>query len=109
VIPSYSLSLDSELSNDSLIEVYLIRDDNTLQNTNFVLDKASLAYSLGLPSIDFSLVDYSVKPNGDIYLLDAFKGIYIVNFLPNGEWLVKNIIDPKLGQAYAFGINSLIK
>lgn len=36
-------------------------------------------------------------PNGDIYLLDAFNGIYIINYLSNGEWLIKDRIDPKIG------------
>ncbi|CAK68643.1 unnamed protein product (macronuclear) [Paramecium tetraurelia] len=109
VTPAYAVSLDSELASDSLVEVYLISASGEPQNTNFVLDKAVLADTLGVPKIDFSLVDFSVQPNGDIYLLDAFNGLYIVKYLPNGEWEVQNIVYPRTGQAFAFSVNSFIK
>ncbi|CAD8121096.1 unnamed protein product [Paramecium sonneborni] len=107
--PAYSIRLDSELADDSLVEVYLMSESGEPQNTNFVLDKAVLAESLGVPSVNFSLVDYSVQPNGDIYLLDAYNGLYIVNYLPNGEWKIQNVIYPRTGQSFAFSVNSFIK
>lgn len=43
------------------------------------------------------LVDWRVMSNGDIYILDAQHGIFVVNFHPNGEWSVKERIATPVG------------
>jgi len=55
-------------------------------------------------------MDFSVEPNGDIYILDAYNGIYVLTINNGMEWVFKDwITTPFVAMAYAFDFNYLLK
>lgn len=54
-----------------------------------ILKKSTLASMVGADpaTFQFSLIDFSVEPNGDIYILDALNGIYVVTINAGLEWV----------------------
>lgn len=56
----------------------------------------------------FTLIDFKIMPNGDIYVLDAYNGIYIYFVNSKSELKFKKKIDIGMGLAYAFDVNNKI-
>ncbi|CAD8100479.1 unnamed protein product [Paramecium primaurelia] len=108
--PSYSILQDGSLSGDSLLEVFLLNDKGQPSNTGYVLDGVTMSWLLNKQyDFEFNIVDMKVLENGDIYLLDAQYGIFIVNFIPNGTFSLKKQIDTGMGFAYAFDRNIFLR
>ncbi|CAK61408.1 unnamed protein product (macronuclear) [Paramecium tetraurelia] len=107
---SYSMSKDGSLGGDSLLEVFLLNDKGQPSNTGYVLDGVTMALLLDkYYDFEFNIVDMKVLENGDIYLLDAQYDIFIVNFIPNGTFSLKNSIDTGMSFAYAFDRNIFLR
>ncbi|CAD8135600.1 unnamed protein product [Paramecium octaurelia] len=106
--------IQNKLDDDCELEVY--RFDNKFQLSNpapvAVLTKTVLAKLLGTSETTqkFYLIDFQLEPNGDIYVLDAFNGVYVLYFeSAQLEWKLKtHIRPPYLTPCYGFDFNYLI-
>ncbi|CAD8198558.1 unnamed protein product [Paramecium pentaurelia] len=108
--PSYSASQDGSISGDSLLEVFLLNNKGQPSNTGYVLDGLTMSLLLNKQyDFEFNIVDMKVLENGDIYLLDAQYGIYVVNYIPNGTFQLKKFIETGMGFAYAFDRNIFLR
>lgn len=47
-------------------------------------------------------------PNGDVYVLDAFNGIYVYYIKDDSSWKYKKKYDIGTEMAYAFDVNNKI-
>ncbi|CAD8127035.1 unnamed protein product [Paramecium sonneborni] len=102
-----------KLDDDCELEVY--KFDNKFNLTNpspvAVLTKKVLANLLGTSEAQqkFYLVDFQLEPDGSIYVLDAFNGVYVLYFeSANLEWKLKNHINPPyLTPCFGFDFNYL--
>lgn len=102
--PSYA---NSAAVNKSVVEVYALDADSKPFFVS-VLDAATLADILSLSKVEFNLVDIVIWGNGEIFLLDQFNGVYVVNFNGDGTWTYKWTL-PKYGaQAFAFAANIVV-
>ncbi|CAD8043968.1 unnamed protein product [Paramecium primaurelia] len=105
--------VQNKLDDDCELEVY--RFDNKFQLSNpapvAVLTKKVLANLLGTSeeTQKFYLIDFQLEPNGDIYVLDAFNGVYVLYFeSANLEWKLRTHIKPPyLTPCYGFDFNYL--
>ncbi|CAD8054089.1 unnamed protein product [Paramecium sonneborni] len=93
----------------SLIEVFQFKDGNISKDPWLTLDSESLAILLNQQStFNFVLLDMSVEPNGDLFILDSFNGIYVLKILQTQKWLVKQWSRLNYEeQIYAFDFNYL--
>ncbi|CAD8138366.1 unnamed protein product [Paramecium pentaurelia] len=93
----------------SLVEVFQVKDGNITVEPWLTLDSESLAILLNQQeTFNFVLLDMQVEPNGDIFILDSFNGIYVLKILQSQKWLVKEWSRLNFGQqVYAFDFNYL--
>lgn len=78
--PAYATNL-SGLDESSLLETYLIDIHDMPVQTPAVLDAATLAYLLGVSDpqyFKFSLIHFEAFPNGRVYVLDAYNGLFVL-------------------------------
>lgn len=69
---------------------------------NSYLDSATLAILVGTTkSYSFDLVDLQIDGDGHIFVLDAFNGLYILEWTADGIWHLVSHIPSKGGKAYA--------
>lgn len=73
---------------DSIIETFMVNSKGEAVNTGYVLDGTTMGLLLGDLNFQLRLVDWKVLGNGDIYILDAQHGIFVLNYHPNGEWSI---------------------
>ncbi|CAD8046821.1 unnamed protein product [Paramecium sonneborni] len=93
----------------SFIEVFQIKNGNITTDPWLTLDSESLATLLNQQStFNFVFLDMQIEPNGDIFILDSFNGIYVLKILQAQKWLVKEWSRLNYGQQiYAFDFNYL--
>ncbi|CAK72596.1 unnamed protein product (macronuclear) [Paramecium tetraurelia] len=93
----------------SLVEVFQVKDGNITVEPWLTLDSESLAILLNQQqTFNFVLLDMQVEPNGDLFILDSFNGIYVLKILQSQKWLVKEWSRLNFGeQIYAFDFNYL--
>ncbi|CAD8123506.1 unnamed protein product [Paramecium sonneborni] len=108
--PAYATE-KTGLDQSSLLEVFYIESDGT-PRLQSVLDAPTLGVITDVQNPEkfiFSLIDFKVFPNGLIYILTAKDGIYVLEFLGNGEFaFVERIVTSK-DQAYEFDVDYLLQ
>ena len=99
-VPSWA---SPETQGNSLIEVFALDSQNNPYKINSYLDSATLAILVGTTSKNYSfdLVDIQIDGDGHIYVLDAFNGLYILEWTADGIWKLFGHIPSKGGKAYA--------
>ncbi|CAD8104503.1 unnamed protein product [Paramecium primaurelia] len=105
VTPTYSLDPNQQLSGNSIVQVYALSDNYQPLPRNYILDNVTMAFLLGKPDFEFSIVDFEISFNGFIFLLDAQYGLFVVRFQPTGKWELFAQADFQLGRSFAFDID----
>ncbi|CAD8204674.1 unnamed protein product [Paramecium pentaurelia] len=103
----------TNLDGDCIIDLLKNNAQNEIVETDKHLDKKQLIQDLGIKPEDqenfkFTLIDFKIMPNGDIYILDAYNGIYIYFVNSKFEFKFKRKIDVGTDLAYAFDVNNKI-
>lgn len=99
------------LDSDCEIEVFRITGVTPSEKATLILDKNTLAgfVKRDPATFKFTLIDFQVEPNGDIYILDAYNGVFILTINAGMEWVYKDwIAAPYVALAYAFDFNYLL-
>ncbi|CAK57135.1 unnamed protein product (macronuclear) [Paramecium tetraurelia] len=102
------------LEQDSKINVFSFTSKFTLLQPTpvTVLTKTVLAKLLGVDEgkFTFQLVDLQIEANGRINVLDAFNGVYVLNFKEkNQEWQLENVITSVfVSTCFGFNIHNFI-
>ncbi|CAK84004.1 unnamed protein product (macronuclear) [Paramecium tetraurelia] len=108
--PAYATQ-STGLDVSSLLEVFYIDSEGT-PRLQSVLDAPTLGVITEVSNpekMSFSLIDFKVFPNGLVYILTARDGVYILEFLGNGEFgFIDRIVTSK-DQAYEFDVDYLLQ
>ncbi|CAD8135596.1 unnamed protein product [Paramecium octaurelia] len=94
--------LDTDCSIDLLIRL----DNGTMKDTS-VLDKTKISADTK-QTVNFTLIDFKVQPNGDVYILDADQGIYVYQVTEDGQWVYVKTIQTLNQKAYAFDVVEML-
>ncbi|CAK68644.1 unnamed protein product (macronuclear) [Paramecium tetraurelia] len=93
-----SITSEGQLAHKSYVELFQIQNDGPIHLAT--LDKAKLAEITFKQIDELNIVDFKIGLNGQIYLLDAKMGIFVVYF--DKVWKFSRFIEQKFGQAFAF-------
>lgn len=67
------------------MDVILRLENGTTYDTGYVLDKTRISTDTKR-TVNFTLIDFKIMPNGDVYILDAYEGIYVYRVTEIGDW-----------------------
>ncbi|CAD8136573.1 unnamed protein product [Paramecium octaurelia] len=94
------------LDNDCSIDLLMRNDDGIIKDTGNVLDKTRISTDVK-KTVNFTLIDFKVMPNGQVYILDQTEGIYVYKVTEEGDWkYVKTLQYNGKVKAYAFDVNN---
>ncbi|CAD8204678.1 unnamed protein product [Paramecium pentaurelia] len=98
-----------KLDKDCELEVFLIDIKSEVdQKYVAMLNVTILKTLLPEPVENFSLIDFQVEPNGELYVLDAFNGVYVLELTNTNQFkLLQHFENPSKEQIYAFDFNYL--
>ncbi|CAD8138370.1 unnamed protein product [Paramecium pentaurelia] len=97
-----STVLDSDCSIDLLIKT----DDGTIKDTGNILNKTRISADTQ-KTVNFTLIDFKIMPNGRVYILDQTEGIYVYKVTEEGDWkYVQTLSYNGKVKAYAFDVNN---
>ena len=54
------------------------------------------------------MVDWNLAPNGDLFILEANKGVIVVRFEDSGKWSLVKRIEMKDKNPFAITTNNLL-
>ncbi|CAD8043970.1 unnamed protein product [Paramecium primaurelia] len=94
------------LDNDCSIDLLIRLDNGTLKDTS-VLDKTKISEDTK-QTVNFTLIDFKVQPNGDVYILDADWGIYLYKVTEEGQWVYVKTIQTLNQKAYGFDVVEML-
>ncbi|CAD8054081.1 unnamed protein product [Paramecium sonneborni] len=101
-----------QLDDDCELEVYKFSNKKFSSTPVAYLTKIELAALLGTDPTKqkFSIIDFQLEPNGDIYVLDGENGVYVLKFTSQAlEWKLKEHISfPYITKSYGFDFNYLV-
>ncbi|CAK68655.1 unnamed protein product (macronuclear) [Paramecium tetraurelia] len=98
-----------KLDTDCELEVFLLNPKSE-EDQKYVamLNTTILKTLLPEPVDKFSLIDFQVEPNGELYVLDAFNGVYVLKLTNANQFqLRQHFENPSKEQIYAFDFNYL--
>ncbi|CAD8123508.1 unnamed protein product [Paramecium sonneborni] len=98
-----------KLDNDCELEVFLI-DFKSEDDQKYIamLNTTLLTKLLPQPVDNFTLIDFQIEPNGELYVLDAFHGVYVLQITNTNQFkLLQHFENPTKEQIYAFDFNYL--
>ncbi|CAK84018.1 unnamed protein product (macronuclear) [Paramecium tetraurelia] len=95
---SLSINAEGQLANNSFVELFALTNDGLVSKTT--LDKTKLSNISGKQINQLNIVDFQIGLNGQIYLLDAKLGIFVVFF--DTDWKFSRFIGFNFGQSFAF-------
>ncbi|CAD8123491.1 unnamed protein product [Paramecium sonneborni] len=95
---SFSITNDGQLANNSFVELFQFTENGLISKST--LDKSKLSNIFGKQIDQLNIVDFKIGQNGQIYLLDAKLGIFVVTF--DNDWRFSKHVASKLGQTFAF-------
>ncbi len=93
-----------------MIEVFALDSNNNPYKIKSYLDAATLAVLVSAKTKPFSfdLVDLQIDGDGHIFVLDAYNGVYILEWTADGIWHLTAHIPSKGGKAFGLAQNMLI-
>ncbi|CAD8142567.1 unnamed protein product [Paramecium octaurelia] len=94
------------LDHDCFIDIVIRFDNETFQEAG-ILDKTKISADTK-QTVNFTLIDFKVQPNGDVYILDADQGIYVYKVTEDGQWVYAKTIQTLNQKAYAFDVVDLL-
>ncbi|CAD8171962.1 unnamed protein product [Paramecium pentaurelia] len=93
-----SINNEGQLANNSFVELFQVTNEGLISKTT--LDKTKLINISGKQINQLNIVDFKIGLNGQIYLLDAKIGIFVVFF--DTDWKFSKFIGYNFGQSFAF-------
>ncbi|CAD8054095.1 unnamed protein product [Paramecium sonneborni] len=94
--------LDNNCSIDLLIKV----DNGSIIDTGNILNKTRISNDIK-KSVNFTLIDFKIMPNGRVYILDQTEGIYVYKVTEDGDWKYDSTLQLNgKAKAYAFDVNN---
>ncbi|CAD8046367.1 unnamed protein product [Paramecium sonneborni] len=94
------------LDHDCSIDLLIRLDNGTMKDTS-VLDKTKISADTK-QDVNFTLIDFKIQPNGDVYILDADQGIYLYRVTEDGQWVYVKTIQTLNQKAYGFDVVEML-